>query len=68
MLISNPRRALDSTVDRANQEGWHCHQILPHSSRNLLIVLLQIVVLLLTFGLWTWGAGYLLLMQKQRAS
>lgn len=68
LVTTNPRRALDSAIDKANQDGYHCHQIVPHSSRNLLVILLQILVLLLTLGLWTWGAGYILLLEKERAS
>jgi hypothetical protein len=67
LLTTNPRRAIDSAVDKANQDGWKCHQIVPHNSRNLLVVILQLVVLLFTLGLWTWGAGYILLFEKQRA-
>jgi len=32
------------------------------------VILLQIIVLVMTVGLWTWGAGYLLLFQKERAA
>ncbi len=67
LLTTNPRRAIDAAVDKGNQDGWRCHQILPHSSRNMLVVVVQLAVLLLTLGLWTWGAGYILLFEKQRA-
>jgi hypothetical protein len=67
LVTTNPRRAIDAAVDKANQEGWNCHQIVPHNSRNLLVVFLQILVLMLTLGLWTWGAGYLLLLERERA-
>jgi hypothetical protein len=68
LLTTNPRRAIDNAIDKANQDGYHCHQIVPHSSRNLLVILIQITVLLATLFLWTWGAGYILLFQKERAS
>jgi hypothetical protein len=68
LLTTNPRRAIDNAIDKANQDGYHCHQIVPHSSRNLLVIVLQIAVLLATLLLWTWGAGYILLFQKERAS
>ncbi len=65
LLFTNPRRALDKAINDANANGWRCHQILPHSERNLLVVLLQLVVLLLTLGMWTWGAGYILLLEQK---
>ena len=68
LVTTNPRRAIDNAIDKANQDGFHCHQIVPHSSRNLLVILLQIIVLVMTVGLWTWGADYLLLFQKERAA
>lgn len=64
-IFTNPRRALDLAIRKANDDGWNCHQILPHWERNLLIILLQILVLITTAGLWTWGAGYLLLLERE---
>lgn len=63
-LTTNPRRALDAAIADANADGWNCHQILPHKTTNLFIVVLQLVVLICTLGLWTFGAGYLLLLEK----
>lgn len=64
-LLTNPRRALDDKIDELNVEGWNCHQIITHSTSNLFVRLLQIAILLLTFGIWTFGAGYILLMEKE---
>lgn len=33
-LLTNPRRALDSAISQANAEGWNCHQILQHQTRD----------------------------------
>lgn len=63
-LFTSPRRALDNAIAAANAAGWHCHQILPHHTTNLFMLLLQVVVLCCTLGLWTFGAGYLLLLEK----
>lgn len=64
-LFTNPRRALEKAINEANADGWNCHQILPHSTSNMFMVILQIVVLFCTLFLWTFGAGYLLLMEKE---
>ncbi|MCE2782686.1 hypothetical protein [Limnohabitans sp.] len=64
MLFTNPRKALDELMIEANADGWSAVQILKHSNTNLLITIIQILVLLLTLGLWTWGAGYLVLLEK----
>lgn len=64
-LFTNPRKALDTAIQEANADGWNCHQILPHSTTNLFIIILQIALLICTLGFWTFGAGYLLLLEKE---
>ena len=63
-LTTNPRKALEAEIDRANQEGWNALQIQHHGTTNLFIWVLQMTVLLLTIGLWTWGGGYLILFER----
>jgi hypothetical protein len=67
LFTTNPRKALEDSIDKANQEGWHATQIQPHRTTNLLIVLLQILVLFVTVGLWTWGSGYMILLERDNA-
>lgn len=67
LLTTNPRRALDNRIDRENQEGWHAIYFESHRDTNTLVAILRYVVLLLTFGLWTWGAGYLVLFARETA-
>ncbi|MDD9982244.1 MAG: hypothetical protein OXU81_12940 [Gammaproteobacteria bacterium] len=66
-LTTNPRRALDARIDKENQEGWNAIYILPHVDTNLVAFLARVVVLVLTLFLWTWGAGYLILFERERA-
>jgi len=63
-LGTNPRKALEQVIQRYNAAGWNCHQIIPHTTRNLFITLLQVIILIMTIGLWTFGAGYLVLFEK----
>lgn len=63
LLTTNPRKALDDAIDQENQKGWNAIQIQPHRTTNLIVMLLQLLVLICTLGLWTWGAGYLILFQ-----
>lgn len=67
LLTTNPRRALDNTIDKHNQDGWNAVYFSNHTDTNLLVTALRILVLIGTLGLWTWGAGYLVLFEKQRA-
>jgi hypothetical protein len=65
-LLTNPRSAIEKRIMQENTEGWSAHQIIPHADTNLAIIILKIVVLFLTLFLWTWGAGYLVLFEKDR--
>lgn len=63
-LTTNPRKALEDEIDKGNQDGWGAIHIEPHSTTNLLVWVLQLAVLLLTLGLWTWGGGYIVLFER----
>ncbi|MPW29311.1 hypothetical protein F9L16_09905 [Agarivorans sp. B2Z047] len=65
MLTTNPRRALDEEVKDLNDQGWKATHIQPHKTSNMFIAMLQTLTLLITFGLWTFGAGYLILAEKE---
>lgn len=67
MLTTNPRKALEDAIDKANQDGWSATQVESHRTTNVLIFFLQLLVLLCTLGLWTWGGGYLVLMERESA-
>jgi hypothetical protein len=63
-LTTNPRKVLEQTIQKHNAAGWNCHQIIFHTTHNLFILVLQVLLLIATIGLWTFGAGYLLLFEK----
>jgi hypothetical protein len=64
-FTTNPRKALEDAIDRQNQEGWNAIDVEPHRTTNALVFLVQILVLILTLGLWTWGGGYLVLFERE---
>ena len=66
VLTTNPRRALEKVIEQNNAEGWNCHQILPHSTSNVFMFIVQLLVLVCTLFLWTFGAGYLVLFEKEK--
>ena len=66
MLTTNPRAALDRAIAEANADGWNCHQIMQHKTTNLFVLLLLILILCCTCFLWTFGAGYMLLLEKDK--
>jgi hypothetical protein len=64
-ILTNPRKALEDEIDRRTQYGWVATHIDPHRTTNLFIWILQLVVLVLTLGLFTWGGGYLILFERE---
>lgn len=64
-ITTNPRKALEDEVAKGNNEGWNAIHIEPHRTTNLFIAILQLVVLVITIGLYTWGGGYLVLFEKE---
>jgi len=64
-LTTNPRKALEEKIAQQNQDGWKALQITQHGTTNLFIWVLQLIVLIVTLGLFTWGGGYLILFEKE---
>mgnify|MGYP001397737864 CR=1 FL=1 len=64
-LLTNPRKALEDSIDKGNQDGWNAIHIEPHKTTNLFVWVIQLMVLFLTLGLWTWGGGYIVLFERE---
>ena len=45
-------------------DGWDAVHFARHSERNVVAILRQIVVLALTLFLWTFDAGYMVLLER----
>ena len=65
MLGTSPRHAIQKRIIKENLAGWSAIYILPHSTANLLIYILQFAILICTLGLWTFTGGYLILFEKE---
>ena len=66
-IFTNPRKALDDMIDKHNQDGWNAIYFSEHKTSNIFILFLQILVLIFTIGIWTFGAGYMVLFEKETA-
>lgn len=63
-LTTNPRLALETSIQRLNDQGWNATHFEVYRTTNLFILFLQIATLTLTLGLFTWGGGYLVLLER----
>jgi hypothetical protein len=64
MLATNPRKALDQAVQRANQQGWRVRQVIADSNANLIESLLRSIILIVTLLLWTPANGYFVVLER----
>lgn len=64
MLAVSPHGALRKVIQRENMAGWRVVQVVPASSGSILYYLLQWLVLICTLLLYTFSAGYYVILEK----
>ncbi|TCP62372.1 hypothetical protein EV663_102217 [Rhodovulum bhavnagarense] len=65
LLFGSARGKVETTVQKYNSEGWNVAEVIPDNP-NLAIIILRMIILVLTLGLWTISTGYLFIMEKPR--
>lgn len=65
MMTTNPRKALADRIEKENLDGWNAIYFLEHRDTNLLGIILKLIVLICTVFLFTWGAGYMVLFERE---
>jgi hypothetical protein len=63
-LVTNSKVAFEKRIDASNAEGWNLCHVEPLSGANLFMLLIRIIILVLTLGLFTLGASYLLIFER----
>lgn len=63
LIAGSARGKLQARIEEFNQRGYNLHFIHPDSP-NLLLILLRVVILILTIGIWTFGSSELLVFEK----
>ena len=64
-LAVNPKDTINRRVAQANEYGWRVVNIIPGSDQNAFLRILRLIVLTLTFGLFTWGDGVYVIYEKE---
>lgn len=64
-LASSPKKELNQAIQRHNANGWRVVQIIPADSGNFFLILLRILLLLVTFFLFTFSNGYYIVLEKE---
>ena len=66
LMFTNPRRALENRIRKENADGWNAVYFSTHTETNAFVWFISIVLLFLTLFLWTFGAGYLVLFEREK--
>lgn len=65
LLFGSHKGKLESQIAKLNNEGWNLVEVIP-DQLNLVLVLLRLVLLVVTLGLWTLGTSFLLVFERPR--
>tara|TARA_B100001113_G_scaffold46364_2_gene33002 strand:+ start:1983 stop:2234 length:252 start_codon:yes stop_codon:yes gene_type:complete len=64
-LIVNHKDTINNKVAEANKYGWTVVNIVPGGNQNAFLRGLRLLVLAITFGLYTWGDGVYVIYEKE---
>lgn len=64
-FMASPQYSLNNAIRRENANGWRVIQVIPAASGNIFLFLMRIVILILTFFLYTPVNGYYIILEKQ---
>ena len=65
LIFGSSRGKVESVVQKHNADGWNVAEIIPDSP-NLILLVIRLLLLIVTIGLWTISSGYLFIMEKPR--
>ena len=63
LLFGSARGKLENVLEDNNRSGWNLAEVIPDNP-NLLILVLRLVILIVTLGLWTLSHSYLLILER----
>ena len=63
LLFGSARRKLEKVLEDNNRSGWNLAEVIPDNP-NLVILVLRLIILTLTLGLWTLSTSYLLILER----
>lgn len=64
LFLDSPQNSLNRKIRKENANGWEVVQIIPSQSGNILEFILRILLLLVTFFLFTTANGYYIIMKR----
>ena len=65
-VVTNSRAAFEKSITQQNAQGWNLCEVVPIGGTNLFMLIIRLLILVLTLGLFTLGSNYLLIFEKWR--
>jgi hypothetical protein len=65
MIFGSHRGKLQKSIEEQNQQGWNYVDCIADDP-NLILLLLRLILLVVTLGLWTIGVGYILIFERPK--
>ena len=65
LIFGSHRGKLQKSIEEENKQGWNYVDSIPDDP-NLLLIVLRLLLLFATLGLWTLGAGYILIFERPK--
>ena len=63
LLFGSARGKLEKVLEDNNRKGWNLAEVIPDNP-NLVIILVRLILLTITLGLWTLSTSYLLILER----
>ncbi len=63
LIFGSHRGKLEAVINRENADGWNLAEYIPDNP-NLALLLIRLILLVLTLGLWTIATGYILVFER----
>lgn len=65
LVFGSHKGKLQKEIDEQNKSGWNYVDSLPDDP-NLVLIILRLLLLTVTLGLWTLGVGYILIFERPK--
>jgi hypothetical protein len=63
LIFGSHKGKLEGVINKQNAEGWNLAEVIP-DNLNIALILIRLILLILTLGLWTFSTGYLLVFER----
>jgi len=64
-LLTNTKSAFEKEINHQNTDGWNLCELEAIGGANLFMMIVRMIILALTLGLFTLGQNYIMIFEKE---